>query len=105
VSLALGRLPAGSPADQPILALSDRLLRRRLQNQPGRLAEARQGAEAVLAIKQTLDPAAAAIWKTYQILAEIAAQEGQVEQARTYRRLERETYAGFAGAYGSQNDL
>ncbi len=70
-----------------------------LRNQPGRLAEARQGAEAALAIKQTLDPAVAEIWKTYQILAEIAAQEGQVAQVRTYRRLEREAYVGFAGAW------
>ncbi len=70
-----------------------------LRNEPDRLAESRQLAEQALAIRQTLDPAAAEIWKTYSILAEIAAQEGQAEQARTYRRLERETYAGFAGAW------
>jgi tetratricopeptide (TPR) repeat protein len=70
-----------------------------LRNEPDRLAEARQWAEQALAISQTLDPAAAEIWKTYQILAEIAEQEGHAEQARSYRRREREAYAGFAGAW------
>jgi tetratricopeptide (TPR) repeat protein len=70
-----------------------------LQNEPSRLAEARQLAEQALAIQQTLDPATTEIWKTYQILAEIAEQEGHAEQARTYRRREREAYAGFAGAW------
>ena len=32
-------------------------------------------------------------------LAEIAEQEGDAEQARNYRRREREAYAGFAGAW------
>jgi tetratricopeptide (TPR) repeat protein len=69
-----------------------------LQNAPSRLAEARQVAEQALAIKQTLDPVATEIWKTYQILAEITEQEGHAEQARNYRRREREAYADFAGA-------
>ncbi|MFO1430984.1 MAG: tetratricopeptide repeat protein [Candidatus Competibacteraceae bacterium] len=70
-----------------------------LRNDPKRLAEARQCAEQTLAIQQTLDPAAAEIWKTYQLLAEIATQEGDAEQVRSYRRREREMYAGFAGAW------
>jgi tetratricopeptide (TPR) repeat protein len=70
-----------------------------LRNEPSRLAEARQWAEQALAIQQTLDPAAAEIWKAYGILAEIAKQEGDAEQSRSYRRREREAYAGFAGAW------
>ena len=52
-----------------------------LQTQPGRLAEARQLAEEALAIKQTLDPGAAEIWTTYNILAEIADQEARPPSA------------------------
>jgi hypothetical protein len=57
--------------------LSQRLsnLANLLQSQPGRLAEARELAEEALGIKQTLDPGAAEIWKTYNILAEITDRE------------------------------
>src|SRR5262249_16125853 len=48
-----------------------------LQNLPGRLAEARQLAEEGLAIDKTLDPSAAEIWNTYNILAEIADKESE----------------------------
>ena len=82
--------------------------------QPGRLAEARQLAEEALAIMQTLDPGAAEIWTTYNILAQIAEQEalgvppsggsgrepakaGTTNQAREYRRLAREARRNFAG--------
>ena len=83
--------------------------------QPGRLAEARQLAEEALAIQQTLDPGAAEIWKTYEILALIAEQEealgvppsggsggepakaGTPNPAREYRRLAREARRNFAG--------
>ena len=68
-----------------------------LQNQPNRLPEARQLAEEALAIMQTLDPAAAEIWTTYQILAEIADKQSDTVQAREYRRLSREARATFAG--------
>jgi len=61
-----------------------------------RLAEARGYAERARAIKETLD-ASSEIWKTLNILAQIAELEGQTEEARTYRRRERETFAAFAG--------
>jgi tetratricopeptide (TPR) repeat protein len=56
-----------------------------LSDGPGRLGDARSYAEEALVIKKTLDPAAAEIWKTYQILAEIAGKEGNLEAARGYR--------------------
>lgn len=85
-----------------------------LQSQPGRLAEARQLAEEALAIDKTLDPGAAEIWKTYNLLAKIADQEalgvppsggsggkpakaGTPNQAREYRRLARDAKRNFAG--------
>jgi tetratricopeptide (TPR) repeat protein len=79
-----------------------------LQNLPGRLAEARQLAEESLGIAKTLDPGAAAIWKTYNILAEIAEKEAEIAsegglkaqrqaEARQYRRLARDAKRKFAG--------
>ena len=68
-----------------------------LQHQPGRLAEARQLAEESLAIKQTLDPGAAEIWTTYNILAQIADQQSRPAEAAEYRRLARESKRRFAG--------
>jgi len=73
-----------------------------LRNQPSRLVEARELAEEALAIKQTLDPGAAEIWKTYDILAEIADQESRPSQARAYRRLARASKRSFAG---TRNEL
>ncbi len=72
-----------------------------LQNQPGRLADARQLAEEALAILQGLDPAAEEAWKSYGILADIAGKEARVTadpgrraaldlQARDYRELHRQ---------------
>ena len=57
-----------------------------------RFPEARQAAEDSLAIIETLDPNTAEIWKTYQILAEITAQQGETATAQNYRRLMRESY-------------
>lgn len=79
-----------------------------LRNLPGRLAEARQLAEEALAIKQTLDPGAAEIWTTYNILAKVAEKEAETTsdsrlktglqtQAREYRRLARDGKRNFAG--------
>jgi tetratricopeptide (TPR) repeat protein len=79
-----------------------------VRTQPSRLAEARQLAEEALAIKQTLDPGAAEIWKNYNILAEIGEKEAQAKtdarrkaellaQAREHRRLAREARRNFAG--------
>jgi tetratricopeptide (TPR) repeat protein len=68
-----------------------------LQNQPDRLTEARQLAEQALGIKQTLDPATAEIWTTYNILAQIADKQGDAKSAKDYRRLARSAKANFAG--------
>ena len=46
---------------------------------------------------KTLDPGAAEIWKTYNILADIADQDGQPEQASEYRRQARDAKRAFAG--------
>jgi tetratricopeptide (TPR) repeat protein len=61
------------------------------------LATARQHAEAALAIDQTLDPAAAEIWKTYGLLAAIAEKQGQAAVAQGYREQARQAKAAFAG--------
>ncbi len=64
-----------------------------LSKLPGRLADARSHAEQALAIKKTLDPAAAEIWKIYFILANIAERQGDADAARAWRREERASYA------------
>jgi len=61
-----------------------------------RLIEARGYAEQALAIRKTLD-ASSEIWTTQGILADIADLEGQTEEARNYRRRQRETFAAFEG--------
>ncbi len=61
-----------------------------------RLAEAKSYAERALAIRETLD-ASAEIWMTLNILAKIADLEGRAEEARDYRRREREAFAAFEG--------
>ncbi len=68
-----------------------------LQDQPHRLSEARKLAEEALAIKKTLDPSAAEIWNTYDILANIADKQGDTTQAKEYRRQARQAKAAFAG--------
>jgi len=68
-----------------------------LQNQPERLTEARQLAEQALAIRQTLDPAAAEIWKSYGLLALIAEKQGDGAAAKAYRRLSRDAKMSYAG--------
>jgi tetratricopeptide (TPR) repeat protein len=68
-----------------------------LQQFPNRLNEAQQLAEESLAIKQTLDPAAAQIWNIYNTLAEISDQQGDPAKAKEYRRLSRTARANFAG--------
>ncbi|OQY50081.1 MAG: hypothetical protein B6247_22140 [Candidatus Parabeggiatoa sp. nov. 2] len=60
---------------------------------PNRLPEARQLAEE----DEKLDPAAAEIWKTYNILAEISEKKNGTK-ASEYRRQSREAYQGFQGA-------
>ena len=68
-----------------------------LQTQ-GNFPEARKLAEEALMIKQTLDPDAAKIWTTYDILADIALQQGKDAKAQEYRRQSRQSYAAFAGS-------
>jgi tetratricopeptide (TPR) repeat protein len=91
------------------LGLSKRLnnLGDLLRSQPGRLAEARQLAEEALAMEKGLDPGAAEIWKTCNILAKMADQEAAAaedhrkaelqQQAAQYRRAAREAKRHFAG--------
>jgi hypothetical protein len=50
-----------------------------------------------LEIKQTIDPAAASIWNTYNILEEIANAQNEPDKARKYRQLARTDKAAFAG--------
>lgn len=79
-----------------------------LRKIPGRLAEARHLAEEALAIKQTLDPGAAGIWNTYELLAQIVEREAATvaedslkaecqAQARDYRRRARDAKRNFPG--------
>jgi len=68
-----------------------------LQQFPNRLNEAQQLAEESLAIQQTLDPAAASIWNTYNTLAEISDKQGDSAKVKNYRRLSRTALANFAG--------
>jgi tetratricopeptide (TPR) repeat protein len=68
-----------------------------LVNQPARLDEARRLAEESLTIGETLDPAAAAIWMTYDILADIATKQGESNQAAAYRAKSRQAYLAFPG--------
>jgi len=68
-----------------------------LRQQPHRLAEAHQLAEEGLAIDQTLDPAAAEIWKTYGLLAEISEAQQQPDAARAYRKQARQAKAAYKG--------
>ena len=85
----------GNPAQlqQCLSSLADLL-----QNQPGRLADARPLAEEALAVAQRLDPAAAETWKGYGVLADILDKEARIiaagesrsaleMQARDYRAL------------------
>ncbi len=69
-----------------------------LRGFPERLDEARALAEESLALKRTLDPAAAEIWKIYNILAAIAASQGDRQSAARYRREARAAFRGFAGS-------
>jgi tetratricopeptide (TPR) repeat protein len=68
-----------------------------LSDQPNHLSEAQQLATAALEIDRTVDPAAAAIWGTYRLLAKIAIAQGETDAAREYRQLARTAKAAFAG--------
>lgn len=79
-----------------------------LRTQPGRLIEARAAAEKALEDKKTLDPGAAEVWATYNILAGIAESEAAetnnavrkaalLAEARDHRRLARTARYAFPG--------
>jgi tetratricopeptide (TPR) repeat protein len=68
-----------------------------LTSQSSRLSEAQQLAEAALLIQRTLDPAAAKIWNTYNLLNRIATAQNEPDKAKEYRQLARTTKAAFAG--------
>ncbi|MFK5970510.1 MAG: tetratricopeptide repeat protein [Candidatus Marithrix sp.] len=65
-----------------------------LQDQLGRLEEAKQLAEAGLAIDKAHNPADVEIWKTYLILAKIADKQHNTKQADIYRKLANESKTG-----------
>ena len=79
--------------DQATEALFSHSIAALLLDRPARLADARAYAERALAIKKTLDPAAAEIWTTYEILAKIAGKAGEDNSARGYRGEARASYA------------
>lgn len=93
------QVPPGSPEEASILNNLAKLLvdEVRTGNAPTtRLTEARDYAERTLEIRGTLD-VSAKIWNPLHVLAEIADLQGNVIEARGYRRRERETYAAFPG--------
>jgi tetratricopeptide (TPR) repeat protein len=63
-----------------------------LADQPARRTEARQMAEAALALKRALDPTACEIWKTLRVLAQIATADGRDADARALHRERIDTY-------------
>uniref|UniRef100_UPI0040561692 tetratricopeptide repeat protein n=1 Tax=Candidatus Electrothrix sp. TaxID=2170559 RepID=UPI0040561692 len=83
--------------DRPGMAITLNNLADLLANDPARLDEARALAEEGLAIDKTLDPAAAQIWTTYDLLARIATQQGESSQAAQYRARSRQAYLAFPG--------
>lgn len=93
---------------QPLeLANSLNNLANLLRQQPARLAEARELAQEALAFRERLDPGRAEIWKTFGMLAEIAAQEAAVDptrrtalesEAEDHRRNARAAWRAFPGS-------
>jgi tetratricopeptide (TPR) repeat protein len=67
-------------------------------SQKNRLSEAQQLAEESISISKYLDPAAAEIWKTYGLLAQIATQQGEAAKAQDCRLQARQSYSAFAGS-------
>lgn len=72
------------------VAIYSRNIANILQDQPNHLVEALSFAEQALAINKTQEPAVAEIWKTYNILANIADKQGKTELAMRYSRLSNE---------------
>jgi tetratricopeptide (TPR) repeat protein len=93
------RVQPGSPSNASHLSNLANLLKNEVQAgrvPVTRLAEARGYGERALAMRETLD-ASSEIWQTLNILADIAEMEGRADEARNYRRRERETFAAFEG--------
>jgi tetratricopeptide (TPR) repeat protein len=90
--------PGGSESAKILNNLADMMVNevRASRAAPTRLTEAKQYAEQALAIKETLDESGE-IWAALGILADIAELEAREEEAKDYRRRERETFAAFAG--------
>lgn len=86
-----------SVQDWPRVAVTLNNLATLLANHSARLDEARRLAEEGLAIADTIDPTATEIWKTYELLAQIAAKQGDNSQAAAYRTKSRQTFAPYAG--------
>jgi tetratricopeptide (TPR) repeat protein/CHAT domain-containing protein len=68
-----------------------------LKNNSTNLTDARKFAEESLDIKKNLDLETTEIWKTYNILAEIADKQCNTKAAKKYRCFSRETKANFGG--------
>jgi tetratricopeptide (TPR) repeat protein len=81
--------------DRPNMAITLNNLASLLVKDPARLDEARRLAEESLAIKEKLDSAALDIWKTCELLARIASQQGNSSQAAAYRAKSRQAYFDF----------
>jgi tetratricopeptide (TPR) repeat protein len=62
-----------------------------------RLIDARILAQQALKITETIEASTEVVWNTPLTLAQIAELDGSVEEARTYSRRARETFAQFAG--------
>ncbi len=63
------------------------------------LAEAEAYAHRAREILEALNDPSTEVWKTYNILAQIAARRGRPDEARGWRRREQASYAAFAGAW------
>ncbi|MGR0481166.1 MAG: tetratricopeptide repeat protein [Candidatus Electronema sp. V4] len=83
--------------DRPGIAITLSNLAILLANQPARLDETRHLAKEGVDISETLDPAAAEIWKNYELLAQITSQQGESSQAAAYRAKSRQAYLAFPG--------
>jgi tetratricopeptide (TPR) repeat protein len=83
----------GAENDRASKAIALNNLAELLRTDAARLSEARELAEQALAIKETLDPGAAEIWKTHEILADIADAQGDAGAARDWRARARQSHA------------
>ncbi|MCK5716782.1 MAG: tetratricopeptide repeat protein, partial [Thiomargarita sp.] len=71
-----------------------RALAHLLYQQPQRLSEAKQVAETALSIDKNLDPNTAEIWLIYELLANIAEQQNDVQQSQKYHNMAQHAKTG-----------